>query len=143
MALPFTALIPLVGKVFDQIFPDKTKADEAKLKLLELQQAGQLAELDAETKLALGQIAVNAEEAKSPNVFISGARPFIMWVCGAAFAYATVLEPIARFVASVYFKYDGAFPAIDTSLTMQVMFGILGLGAYRTVEKIRGAEGNR
>ena len=136
--LPFAALIPLVGKVFDQIFPDKAKADEAKLKLLEMQQAGQLAELDSETKLALGQIALNAEDAKNPRLFNSGGRPFILWVCGFAFAYATLLEPLARFVASVYFKYDGEFPAIDTQLTLQVLLGLLGLGGLRSFEKVRG-----
>jgi hypothetical protein len=32
---------------------------------------------------------------------------------------------------------------MDTNLTMQILIGMLGLGAYRTVEKVKGAEGNR
>ena len=53
-------------------------------------------------------------------------------------AYAAVIEPIARFVATVSFAYAGPFPVIDTDLTMQVLLGLLGLGAYRSVEKIKG-----
>ena len=75
--------------------------------------------------------------------FIAGWRPFIGWVCGLGLFYVSLLEPIGRFVATVFFKYTGPFPVIDTSLTMQVMLGMLGLAAARTVEKVKNAEGNR
>jgi len=91
----------------------------------------------------LAQIAVNAEEAKSTNWFVAGWRPFVGWVCGVALAYVAVVEPLARFVAATLFAYNGAFPIIDTTLTMQVLLGMLGLGAMRSVEKTRGSEGNR
>lgn len=42
------ALIPLIGSVIDKIFPDKEAADQAKLKVLEMQQSGELAKLQAE-----------------------------------------------------------------------------------------------
>lgn len=89
-------------------------------------------------KLDLAQIAVNQEQAKSADPFTSRPRPFIMWVCGIAFAYAAIIEPLMRFVAQVGFGYSGAFPAIDTNLTMQVMFGLLGLGALRSWDKKNG-----
>jgi hypothetical protein len=34
--------------------------------------------------------------------------------------------------------YNGAFPTIDSDLTMQVMLGMLGLGAMRSYEKKSG-----
>jgi hypothetical protein len=43
-------IFSVVGKVIDKIFPDKQQADEAKLKLLELQQAGELKQMEFETK---------------------------------------------------------------------------------------------
>ena len=133
-----------VGKsLIDRFFPDPEKKAAAQLELLKMQQNGDLAQLASNTQLANAQIEVNKEEAKSSNWFIAGARPFIMWVCGFALFYATILEPIARFVAKVMCNYVGDFPVIDTTLTMQIMFGLLGLGAYRTVEKVKGAEGNR
>lgn len=94
-------------------------------------------------KVDLAQIEVNREEAKSLNVFVAGWRPFVGWVCGAGLAYVAIVEPLSRFVAQVGFGYEGEFPAIDTSLTMQVLIGMLGLGALRSVEKVKGAEGNR
>jgi hypothetical protein len=35
-------------------------------------------------------------------------------------------------------KYSGTFPPIDTMLTLQVLMGMLGLGAFRTWEKQQG-----
>ena len=94
-------------------------------------------------KLDLAQIAVNQEAARSTNWFVAGGRPFILWTCGVAFAYATILEPLLRFLAQVGVGYNGAFTAIDTSLTMQVLLGLLGLSGLRTYEKRTASEGNR
>lgn len=99
--------------------------------------------MDNGIKIDLAQIKVNEEQAKSTNWFVAGPRPYIMWICGTAFAYATILEPIMRFVAKVIFGYTGEFPLIDTQLTLQVMLGLLGLGWMRTREKEKGVEGNR
>jgi len=129
-----------VGKgLIDRFFPDPVKADAAKLELLKMQQNGELAELAAATDLAKAQIAVNVEEAKSASLLVSGWRPMCGWVGAIALGYAAILEPVARFAAKVWFGYDGEFPVIDTTITMQILFGILGLGAYRSVEKIKAA----
>lgn len=133
-----------VGKsLIERFFPDPEKKAAAQLELLKMQQNGELAQLAAETDLAKMQIAVNVEEAKSTNWFVAGARPFIMWICGVALAYVAIIEPVARFVAKVWFGYTGEFPVIDTTLTMQVLLGILGLSSMRTIEKTKNAEGNR
>ena len=138
MPLP-AILLPLLGiagKVIDKVIPDKAAAEKAKLEM-------EVALQSQEFALALEQIKVNAEEAKSTNWFVAGGRPFIMWTCGVAFAYATIIEPIARFVAQVVFGYKGVFPVIDTVMTMQVLLGLLGLGYLRTREKEKGVEANR
>ena len=92
----------------------------------------------AETDRMQGQVETNKIEAASSSLFVSGARPAVMWICAFALAYASVIEPIARFVARVWFGYSGDFPVIDTDLTMQVLIGVLGLGAYRSFEKAKG-----
>lgn len=92
----------------------------------------------AETDRMQGQVETNKIEAASSSLFVSGARPAVMWICAFALAYASVIEPIARFVAMVWFGYSGDFPVIDTDLTMQVLIGVLGLGAYRSFEKAKG-----
>jgi len=126
----------LVGTVIDRLIPDKAAAEKAKLEMAGALQA-------QEFQIQIEQIRVNAEEAKSTNWFVAGGRPAIMWICGFSLAYAAVIEPIGRFIAKVWFGYEGEFPMIDTDLTIQVLFGILGLGAFRTAEKLKGAEGNR
>lgn len=94
--------------------------------------------LDNEIKLQLGQIGVNAAEAASSSLFVAGWRPAVGWICGAALAYSAILEPLARFAATVLCHYTGAFPAIDTTITMQVLFGMLGLAGARSFDKAMG-----
>lgn len=117
--------------VVNKIWPDA----DAKQK----QQAEQLIlETTQEYNLQQGQMDINKEEAKSSSVFVAGWRPFIGWTCGFALLYAAILEPLARFMAVVLFKYLGSFPVIDTNITMQVLLGLLGLGGMRTFEKFKG-----
>lgn len=132
------SILDFGGKIIDRLWPDPEKRDAAKLELFKAQQAGEFKEMEQTFELAKAQIAVNLEEAKNPRLFVSGWRPYIGWACGTAFVYAAIIEPIARFVAVVGFGYVGAFPVIDTNLTMQVLFGILGLGALRSWDKKNG-----
>ena len=133
-----------IGKsLIDRFFPDPAKKAEAQLELLKMQESGDLQRLAMETDLSKLQIQTNIEEAKSTNWFVAGWRPFVGWVCGTGLAYVSVIEPVARFVAQVWFHYTGAFPAIDTSLTMQVLLGMIGLGAMRTFEKSNNSENKR
>jgi hypothetical protein len=132
--LGVSSIIEAVGKVAgDLITTDKERMEmeieQRKLDLEEkkLDMAGDMAQID-----------VNKEEAKSSSFFVSGWRPFIGWGCGIAFIYSALIEPICRFVATTVFMYNGAFPTIDTNLTMQVMLGMLGLGAMRSFEKSNG-----
>ncbi len=128
-----------VGKsIIDKLFPDPEKANAAKLELFKMQQSGELAELAAATDLAKAQIGVNLEEAKNASLLVSGWRPMVGWIGALGLGYAAILEPVGRFVAQVFYHYTGPFPVIDTTITMQILFGILGLGAYRTAEKIKG-----
>lgn len=132
MALPII-LGPLLGiaeKIFDRVIPDKAAAEKAKLEMATALQSQEFA-------LALEQIKVNAEEAKSTNWFVAGWRPACGWIGAFALAYAAIGEPIARFIALVGFGYSGFFPELDSNITMQILFGILGLGAYRSYEKVK------
>lgn len=126
-------IVETVGKVADDLFT----SDEERAKMAIEAQKAETDAYRAETERVAGQTEINKAEAQHASVFVSGGRPFIMWVCGFAMAYVSVIEPIARFVARVMFDYTGEFPTIDTDLTMQVLFGILGLGAYRSFEKVK------
>ena len=140
--LLLSGLFDLGKGLIDRLFPDPAQAAAAQLELLKMQQNGDLAQLAADTDLAKLQIQTNLAEAAG-NWFTAGWRPCIGWVCGAGLAYAALIEPFARFIAKVWFGYTGEFPVIDTTLTMQILLGMLGLGAMRSVEKVKGAESNR
>ena len=141
--LLLSGLFDLGKGLIDRLWPDPAQKAAAALELARMQQNGELAQLAAETDLAKLQVQVNLEEAKSANWFVAGWRPFIGWTCGCGLAYVSIIEPLARFAAQVWFHYTGSFPIIDTTITMQVLLGMLGLAAARTVEKVKNAEGRR
>lgn len=130
-------LFGLAGKVFDKIFPNPQQAAEAKLKLFEMQQSGELKVLEAETTLALGQISINKAEAESTDFFRGGWRPFIGWVCGLGLFYQFLLRPLLTFVLMVFETKVQTMPALELDTLMTLLFGILGLGAMRTTEKLK------
>lgn len=132
MALdPISAALDIGGKLIDRLWPDPTQAAAAKLELLKMQQEGDLAVMVAQTD-------INKIEAGSSSLFVAGWRPFVGWCCGFAFVYAAIVEPLARFISQVFFKYSGAFPVIDTTLTMQVLLGLLGMAGLRSWDKKNG-----
>ena len=45
---PLGAILDIGGKLIDKFFPDPAQAEQAKLKLLEMQQTGELAKLNAD-----------------------------------------------------------------------------------------------
>jgi len=133
-------LLPLVEKIFDKVIPDPAAAAQAKLQLLSLQQQGELAFLEADSKVALAQAAINTEEAKSTSLFKSGWRPATGWICVAGFAWAMVLQPIMLFGVAASGGGPLALPPIDTGLLMTMLGGLLGLGGFRTYERYKGVE---
>jgi hypothetical protein len=46
---PLGALLDIGGKILDKVFPDPAQAEQAKLKLFEMQQNGELAQIAADT----------------------------------------------------------------------------------------------
>jgi hypothetical protein len=121
--------------LIDDLFTSDEERAEAKVKLLEMEQNGELA-----------QIAVNMQEAKSEHLFVSGWRPAVGWVCVAAFAYTFVLMPFTSFIALVSGMDPAlleALPDLDIGSMMPVLLGMLGLGAMRSYEKKSGTNKNR
>ena len=140
MSLDITGLGSLFdfgSKVLERIFPNPADRLAAQTKLAELQQTGELAQLAAETDLAKGQQAINLEEAKSSSLFVSGARPFIMWVCGVAFAYHFVVQPLLAFTLA-QMGHAVILPTFDMDALNTVLMGILGLGGMRSFDKLKG-----
>tara|TARA_R110002073_G_C9069513_1_gene545718 strand:- start:36 stop:437 length:402 start_codon:yes stop_codon:yes gene_type:complete len=88
-------------------------------------------------ELALAQVEVNKAEAASGSVWKGGWRPFVGWVCGTAFAYHFVIQPLAIFVVAAYGMEIPALPEFDMGQLMTVLMGMLGLGGLRSFEKYK------
>jgi hypothetical protein len=131
------AIIPIIGSVLEKVLPDPQAQADAKIKLLELAQKGDLAVLDAETKIALGQIEVNKTEAGT-DMFRGGWRPATGWACVFGLVYQFIVQPILPWAVSVSGGSVPPLPPIDNETLMVLLTGMLGLGGLRTFEKIKG-----
>jgi hypothetical protein len=130
------AFIPVIGSVLDKLFPDPNAAAEAKLKVMELAQRGELAALEADVKLATGQMEVNKAEAASGNAYASSWRPTIGYICAIGLAYNFIIHPLLLW--AVAFGHIGITPPnLVSDNLMELVFGMLGLAGLRTFEKVR------
>jgi hypothetical protein len=138
---------PLFGKIIDTIGEKvgvDMSSDSMKSKRLEIEL--ELQKIIAEQEKAIQeanikQIEVNIEEARSDNVFVSGWRPFIGWVCGIALSYHYLLQPLLLFIAASTGEII-ELPEFDMQSLLTVLMGMLGLGAMRTYEKVYGVARN-
>jgi len=131
MALPFlSSLIEPVTGLLDKFVEDKDQ------KAALAHEISTMADRHAQ-QLALAQVEVNKAEAASNSVWKGGWRPFVGWVCGAAFAYHFVLQPLAIFGLAAYGMEVPPLPNFDMGQLMTVLMGMLGLGGLRSFEKYK------
>jgi hypothetical protein len=130
------ALIPAISELLDKIIPDPEAREKAKIELIKAERTSDLEELRLILSADQMQSEINKEEAANQNLFVSGWRPFIGWVCGVAFAYHFIIQPILVFaIANHGGKVE--LPAFDMQSLSTVLMGMLGLGGLRTLEKIK------
>ena len=85
------------------------------------------------------QIALNSEEAKNRNWFVSGARPSILWICSFSLAVHYCILPIATWIAvanGVDLKLEAL--EFDFSQLTTILLSLLGMSSLRTFEKTKG-----
>ena len=126
MAFGIDDAIAAALKVLDKFVPDPQAKANAENELRSSLQAWDKSQTD-----------VNAVEAANPNLFVSGWRPFIGWVCGLALAYQYVAAPLLMWVATSLHITMAAPPKLDGML-WELVFALLGMGGLRTLEKVKG-----
>lgn len=118
---PLTAGLELANTIADKVFPDADAAQKRELAVM------------------LGQLEVNKAEGANANWFVAGWRPAVGWICALALAYTYLGYPMLLWVHSLFPSIDP--PRLGTDgMLFELLFGMLGLGAMRTVEKIKGVE---
>ena len=128
MSDPITTALGIGSKIIDRLWPDPQQRAAAQLELIKLQQSGELA-------VITGQLEINKIEAGNASVFVSGWRPAVGWVCGAACAWNWIGLPVAKFALLTFGQSINLEPA-DLTGMLPILMGMLGLGGLRTVEKI-------
>ena len=124
------SVIGVAGKVLDKFVEDK----DLKTKLnAELKQ--QMVSLD------LAQAQANVEAAKHPSLFVSGARPAILWICAFGLGWQFVFLPVAAWYIAITGQHI-PLPEIETEGLMSLTLALLGLGGMRTFEKKNGTHRN-
>lgn len=116
------AAAELANGVISRIWPDKTEAEKQ--------------QLAAAVMVVQGQIETNKTEAEHPSVLVSGWRPFVGWVCGSACAWNWIGLPVLKTALAVA-GYQVALSPADLTEMLPLLFGLLGMGTLRTVEKIK------
>ena len=127
---PISSIAGLANTLITKIWPDPKDQASAEALLIKTQ-------MDAALAQAQQQIDINKIEAGSSNVFVSGWRPFVGWVCGSAFALHFLLFPLLNWSAELFGRSAIAIP-FDMATLSTVLMGMLGLGTMRSVEKWRG-----
>lgn len=137
MSIWDTIAAPIIA-IINKVIPDKAAAAQAVATLNQLQLQGQLQDEFTQLQaITVNQSDVDKTEAANANVFVSGWRPAIGWVCGVALASQYVLRPLVQWGFTMAHQPVPVLPGIDDNL-WQLMFGMLGLGSLRTLEKVKG-----
>ena len=125
------SLIGPATKLLDKVIEDKDQ--KAKLAHELATMADKLAH-----EQQLAQMAINKEEASSGSLFKGGWRPCIGWICGIAFGYHFVLQPVIVFIVVLIGMDIPELPSFDMGTLLTVLGGMLGIGGLRSYEKSKG-----
>lgn len=114
--------IEAIGNAGNMLFT----SDEERLQL-----QNDLAEI--KQKPLLMQALANTTAAQHRTIFVAGARPFLLWVCGLGFLFAFVINPILQWLWP-----EVGTPVLPLNVMMELTLAMLGLAGLRTIEKIKG-----
>ena len=115
------APIDAIGNVLDKLFTSDEEKLDKKIMLQRLQQRPH--EL---------QVELNKIEAQHRSVFVAGWRPAIGWVCALGLANTFLINPWIQWVSGK------TGPTLPSNIMLELVISLLGLGALRTFEKMKG-----
>lgn len=116
-----TAPIEAVGSILDNLFTsDEERLDKEVIKQRLAMQP------------SMAQVEVNKISANHRSVFVAGARPFLLYICGLGYMFAFLVNPIIQWTTGA------PGPELPLEAMGSLTFGMLGLAGLRTVEKLKG-----
>ena len=135
------SIVSTVAQASDELFT--SDEERGKLKIEEKRLA--LEEKKIHANIVTQQTQINLQEAKHKSIFVAGWRPFIGWTCGAALAMQYIIRPIGNMIIIMFSKETAVeevllIPSFDTSTLLPLVMGMLGMGALRTYDKMKGID---
>lgn len=115
------APIAAIGNVLDGLFTSKDEKlthEEVRMRLAQ--------------QPNLAQIELNKVEASHRSIFVAGWRPWMGWVGGMGLANMFLINPWIQWITGA------AGPNLPEDIIMELVLALLGLGALRTFEKVKG-----
>lgn len=151
---PISAVLSIGESLITRLFPDPAQQAQERLKLAEMAQKGDLAQLNAHVQLMLGQIEINKAEASHKSIFVAGWRPACGWVAATGLAVAFI--PKALFLTFIWVWHCilifnatdvsisavnlPAFPELGVSDLIGLLGAMLGVGVMRSFDKTKGTQ---
>lgn len=123
------SLIGPVSAVLDKFIEDKDKKAELAHEIATMSERHT-------NEVVKAQLEINKTEAQHASVFVSGWRPAIGWVCCLGMAGNFLIIPFVNMTLELM-ETEVVVPMIQLDVMMPVLMGMLGLGAMRTVEKVK------
>ena len=124
------AIVEIGVRLLDKIIPDKDARERAQAELLKAAQ-------DQDFQKAMGQLEVNKVEAQHASLFVAGWRPAVGWICVVGLAYNFLAYPLLTWLVAATGAEINPPPLLSENL-MELVLGMLGLGALRSFEKFKG-----
>jgi len=125
MALPLLAMLPMIGNVLDKVLPDKKAREQAKLQLLELQQTGELQQMQAASNVVIAEI-------QGESWLQRNWRPMLMVVIGLIVANNYILFPYGQ----LFFPESVAVLELPAEMWNLLTVGVGGYIVGRSTEKV-------
>jgi uncharacterized membrane protein (DUF106 family) len=123
---PLDALLNIGGKILDKVFPDPAQAEQAKLKLLEMQQNGELAQIAADTAEQQELTKRQQADMASDSTLSKNIRPLTLIFILAVYTFFAFMSMLGHETRGAYVELLGQWGM----LIMSFYFG------GRTMEKI-------
>lgn len=120
------AIVESVGRVVTDLVTTDKEREQFALEHRRLDQA-----------LDLAQAEINKVEAANASWFVAGWRPAAGWACVCGLVYQVMFRPIFGWLMTNAAGWE-APPSLEMDTLLTLLFGMLGLGGYRTLERVRG-----
>ena len=127
-----SSTIKAVGNIVDELYTSEEEKAAAKLAIKKV-----------EAELKKRQMDINLADAQSKAGGISGAiqriwRPLIGFGCALAIMFEYVVKPFLMLFLATFHIETLPLPEMDMGTLMPLVMALLGMGAIRSYEKVKG-----